>query len=270
MKIADDKYYTPVSLANECWEIVDRTIDVDVNVKRIIEPSVGNGSFCRWRRKPDLAVDLAPEFVGAVKADWLSYPVKYEKGTLVIGNPPFGSRLSLAMKFYEKACLVADYIAFILPASQLGNEVSFNKFDLIESVDLGKADYSGRSLWCCFNVWRRPEHLKRVFSDGFRGVKIWRQDQPGYDSVADYDIRMCYYGSGTCGKVLSEGERYSGECKIKVDDAHPQKGLILDVLRNTDWKSKCRNIAMCRLKWYIVWEELRRRGVDEMSGGALF
>ena len=36
------------------------------------------------------------------------------------------------------------------------------------------------------------------------------------DKNFEYDIRMCYWGDATAGKILSAGETYSGEYKIKI------------------------------------------------------
>lgn len=44
-KIDLDKYYTPVDVANHCWEITDEIINISENINRIIEPSCGNGAF---------------------------------------------------------------------------------------------------------------------------------------------------------------------------------------------------------------------------------
>ena len=44
MKIELDKYYTPIDIANHCWEVVEKYVDFST-IKRIIEPSVGSGAF---------------------------------------------------------------------------------------------------------------------------------------------------------------------------------------------------------------------------------
>lgn len=44
MKINLDKYYTPVKLANYCYDKVIELIGEE-NISDIVEPSVGNGSF---------------------------------------------------------------------------------------------------------------------------------------------------------------------------------------------------------------------------------
>ena len=41
MKIENDKYYTPIQIANKCWDKVIETIGKD-NITDIIEPSCWN------------------------------------------------------------------------------------------------------------------------------------------------------------------------------------------------------------------------------------
>ena len=43
-KIENDKYYTPISLANYCWDKVFEVIGEE-NISEIIEPSCGDGAF---------------------------------------------------------------------------------------------------------------------------------------------------------------------------------------------------------------------------------
>ena len=60
-KIQNDKYYTPIPLANYCW---DRVLNIigEENISEIIEPSVGDGSFLHHTYKiPHFAFDIEPE-----------------------------------------------------------------------------------------------------------------------------------------------------------------------------------------------------------------
>ena len=249
MKINLDKYYTPVELAER---LIAKTFEVvgKENITDIIEPSAGNGSFsnllhCR-------AIDIEPEADGIERGDFLAMDIPYRKGRLIIGNPPYGERLQCALDFYNKSVEIADYIAFVLPISQLNNSSSFYKFDLVYSDDLGKSSYSGRKLWCCFNIYRRPlcgaNELVRRSIDG---ITFYRQDRKDYDDITDYDIRICYWGNGSVGKILTDkDERYSGEYKIKI--VHPKKAEILNVLKTFDWKSYTKSISMSRLKQYHI------------------
>lgn len=271
-KIQYDKYYTPIDVANHYWEMVDKFIEVK-NCTSIIEPSCGNGAFTHWDIKPTLLIDIKSECKDSINCDFLIYDISYEKGRLIIGNPPYGDKLKLARDFFNKSCEIADYIAFILPISQLNNTTSFYKFDLIYSEDLGLQKYSDVELHCCFNIYKRPSNGKcyDIEKQHFKGITFYRQDRKDYESITDYDIRMCYFGNGSCGKILTDTDlHYSGEYKIKIDDKHPQKKQIVDIINNTDWKSKTIGIAMKRLKQYMIFDELRKNGIEEMEEGDIF
>jgi len=66
-----------------------------------------------------------------IKQDFLTVKLEYKKGRCIIGNPPFGERNALSVKFYNKSVEIGDYISFILPISQWNNNMQMYKFDLI-------------------------------------------------------------------------------------------------------------------------------------------
>lgn len=255
MKIENDKYYTPLNIVDLCLKEVKETLMKDkVIPKRIIEPSAGNGAFS-LKIKNCLAYDIQPEHPSIIKQNFLTCNLDYQKHTLVIGNPPFGSRLSLAQKFYKKSIEIADYIAFILPISQLNNNSTLYEFDLIKSIDLGEQLYSDRKLHCCFNIYKRPKILNKKPKTTLKCVKIIRQDAKNYDSEW-FDLRMCYWGDGTVGKILKGNERYSGEYKFQI--ANEFKEQVIKVLQETNWKEKINGIAMKRLKQYHIINKLKQ------------
>lgn len=211
------------------------------------------------KKRPHFGYDIDPdcEHLGVVKADYLSTKITYLPGRLVMGNPPYGRCLNLAQKFYKKSTGIADYIAFILPISQLNNTQSMYAFDLIYSEDLGVQTYTDRELHCCFNIYRRPasgEHNRKK-TQKLKDITIWRQDCRGY-AGKDFDVRMCYWGNGSVGKVLGIGENYSAEYKIKIHNTH-LKECIIDVLTTFDWKDYLKCISMKRLKQYHIIEVLK-------------
>src|SRR5574344_1113310 len=136
-KIELDKYYTSPELAKYC---VDKTKEIigNENITEYIEPSAGSGVFLDYLDKPYLAYDIEPEDNRIVKQDYLNLDIKYRKGRCVIGNPPFGTRNTLSVRFYKKAVMISDYISFILPISQLNNNQQMYEFDLIYSKYLQK------------------------------------------------------------------------------------------------------------------------------------
>lgn len=261
--IENDKYYTPVSLANRCWEMTIKALGTD-SFSEIIEPSVGSGSFLQYDKlTPLFAYDIAPECVSnegttVITGDFLEQEIGYLPGRLTIGNPPYGRCMYKAQAFYKKATEIGDYVAFILPISQLNNTRSLYAFDLILSENLGVQNYSGKELHCCFNVYKRPEsgELNKQPTAKLKDITIYRQDKKGYSELP-YDIRMCYWGNGSAGKILKDGEHYSAEYKIKINNTE-QKDEIIRVLTEFDWSAYLNCIAMRKIQQFHIVDVLRK------------
>ena len=253
-KIELDKYYTSKDLAKKCIDIFHKHVDRDT-VTEYIEPSAGNGSFS-LQLDNCIAYDIEPEHSSIIEQDFLTLDLKYKFGRCFIGNPPFGSRMSLAQKFFKKCVNLGEYIAFILPVGQMNNTNSLYEFHLISSTDLGNIEYSDRKVHCCFNIYKRPlgELLKRK-SNKIKGIEIVRQDSKKYKDF-DYDIRMCYWGNGSAGKILKENESYSAEYKIKID--HPKKEEIVTLLNNTDWFKELNCVAMLKIQQFHIFSLINK------------
>ena len=254
-KIELDKYYTPVNLAKYC---IDKTFEIigKENITDIIEPSAGNGSFSN--QLECVAYDIDPEHKSIIKQDYLKLELEYKKGRLIIGNPPYGRCMNLAQKFYKKSIQIGDYIAFILPISCFNNTQSLFEFDLIYSEDLGEHNYSNRQLHCCFNIYKRPINgLNKQKRIKLKDVKIIRQDSKQYNEIIDYDIRMCYWGNGSAGKILKDNEHYAAEYKIIIlnDDIRED---VIRVLNEVNWFDELNKIAMLKIQQFHIYNLLKR------------
>lgn len=264
-KITSDKYYTPIDVANHCWDKVNEIIGLD-NISEIIEPSCGNGSFFHYDlRKPDFGIDIIPDWEedNIFKSDFIEMVFSYKKNRLIIGNPPYGDKMSLAQKFYRKAVEIGDYIAFILPISQLNNTQSLYQFDLIYSEDIGTHTYTDRKLHCCLNIYKRPDNgiLNGKPKNKIKGITIKRKYNKGYDEM-DCDIRICGWGDGTAGKILSEGESYAEEYKIKIDENCEKREEIIQYLKSFDWKKFLSCIAMRKIQIHHIVKILKEQFPD--------
>lgn len=262
-KLDLDKYYTSYDdmeyVVNKSWDILKEN---GYEISEFLEPSAGNGIFSNYLSTSGLdvlAIDIEPEGEDIIKADYLTYNLDYVKNRCVIGNPPYGNRLNLANKFFKKSIEISDYIVFILPISQLNNTQTFYQFDLLYSEDLGELIFSNtRKVHCCLNVYVRPKKgLNKKKSIRLNDITIVRQDSKRYDNF-EYDLRMCYWGDGTAGKILNEDEHYSGEYKIKINN-EDIKNEIIETLVNVDWKKELNSTAMCRIKQYHIIDVLKKR-----------
>ena len=168
-----------------------------------------------------------------------------------------------AQKFYKKSIELADYIGFILPISQLNNNRAFYEFDLIKSIDLGKRKYSDRELHCCFNIYKKPKNNilnKKQPTSKLECVKIIGQNSKNYENEW-FDIRMCYWGNGSAGKILNDTDkRYSGEYKIQIKEEFKER--VIGILCSVDWKKELNCIAMMRIKQYHIIDILKREIPD--------
>lgn len=244
-------------MAEYCVNKTEEVIGKD-NITDYIESSAGNGIFLNYLHKPYLAYDIEPDDIKIQKQDFLTLDLPYKQGRCVIGNPPYGRCLNMAQKFFKKSIKIADYISFILPISQLNNTQSFFEFDLLHSEDLGVHIYTDRELHCCLNIYHRPKNgLHNKKQTKLKDITIYRQDSKGYDSKP-YDIRICYWGDGTAGKILKDGEHYSAEYKIKINN-EALKDKIVNVLSNFNWKKYLNCIAMRKIQQFHIVDVLQKK-----------
>jgi len=228
-----DKYYTPKSTVKKCLDIFFNMVDVE-DVTEIIEPSAGNGAFSL--NMPNcISYDIEPEHESIIKQDFLTLDLPYRKGRAIIGNPPFGNRNNLALKFFKKSINICDYIGYILPISQLNNTDSFYEFDLISSHDLGKLNYSGVIVRCCFNVYSRPVKGLNIKPDLKSDLfSLHRTNRDNFENT-NADFIFCKRGSA--GKESFEnGKRYGDEYKVVVFDKS-NLDYIRGIILGNDWSN---------------------------------
>lgn len=268
MKISNDKYYTPIPLANYCWE---KTIEIigEENISEIIEPSVGDGAFLHYDKKPHFAYDILPECESDItsikKGDFLVQDICYLPGRLTIGNPPYGDKNWMAKRFYNKAVEIGDYIAFILPISQYKNPISLYKFDLIYSEDLGMREYSGINLHCCFNIYKRPDDkevnekpdytLKDITIIEHRRKNGTYHTGKNKDIADNYDYAMCNWGNGSLGKSPSCIGEFAQEvyfyCNNKKYLSRMLELLEYDTIREYCSSISAKKISVMKLYKYL-------------------
>ena len=236
-KLKLDKYFTSKTLAEYC---VSKTLEVvgKDNILEFIESSAGQGSFIDVIEEltpniPYKAYDIEPEDTRITRQDYLQLNLPYNKTSVVIGNPPFGKANSTLKRFYKKSVEIAEHIAWILPISQLNNNNELFDYDLVHSEDLGKREYSGRIIHCCFNVYSRNKNgLNSKPKYKFSDIEIvgWRKCKD-----VKCDLYICCYGSQTgkivdvdCGLVNLNGIIIKNESL---------RDKIMEVLTTTDWFS---------------------------------
>ena len=139
----------------------------------------------------------------------------------------------------------------------MNNTNSLYEFDLIYSEDLGVQEYSDRKLHCCFNIYKRPKNgLNKRKNISLKCIKIYREDNKNYQNI-NYDIRMCYWGNGSAGKILQENEKYSAEYKIVVNLDEPYKQEIISFIKTFDWRKYVNCIAAKKIQQFHIYKVLK-------------
>ena len=188
MKNELDQFYTKQEVALELCKILKEKLNL--NKYTFLEPSAGFGSFVNALRKtfkePKIeAIDLDPKSFDIKQQDFFSYTPKEQK-IITIGNPPFGKRATLAIKFFNYASKFSDYIAFIVPLQfeKWSVQKNLNKdFKLIFSqiLEPNSFIFSGKdcSIRCCFQIWTRCSsdvdlRLKKAPPTTHKSFEMWQ------------------------------------------------------------------------------------------------
>jgi hypothetical protein len=253
-KINLDKYYTPADLAEYCVKKTKEVIGEE-NITEWLEPSAGAGVFLPYLDNNYLAFDIEPEADNIEQKNYLELDLPYFKGRCVIGNPPFGTRNTLSVKFYKNSLKYGDYIAFILPISQYKNNQQMYEFDMVYSEELPLVEYSGVELLCCFNIYKRPKGgintkpNKHTLKD--ITIKEVRKSRNQYlPKSFDYDYALCTWGD--LGKTPNYQGEFNQEAYIRINN-QSQKINVVNCLKNADWIKLYKMERSPRLKqWQIL------------------
>lgn len=117
-----DQFYTKPHIAKYCYQ---KTLTILEEAKIavadyiFIEPSAGCCSFYNILPADSrIGIDLHPAYefsAQLIASNYLHYLPPMSKKYIVIGNPPFGLRGNLALRFILHSQQFADVVAFILP-----------------------------------------------------------------------------------------------------------------------------------------------------------
>ena len=172
---AMDKYYTKPAVARECYiAMKSLMIDHEINMDEVVfvEPSAGAGVFLDVIEEPSIGFDLAPGRDDIHELDFLLGDFRpivaenvegFPKRCFIIGNPPFGTKATLAIDFvnnsFKKGASLVGFIvplqfrkwsvhSKIVPGAKLLMDNDLPEF----SFEFMGKDYGVR---CCFQVWSR-------------------------------------------------------------------------------------------------------------------
>lgn len=200
-----DKYYTNQAVVNNIIKIIKTKIKINNN-DLCIEPSAGNGSFIdpiKSLFNHYKLYDLYPEHKDIIKQNFLTLNtdnfIKQFNNIHMIGNPPFGRKSSLVIKFIKKSCKFCNSFSFILPKSfkkqSMQRCIPLN-FHLIYSYNLPSDSFilnnKPYDVNCVFQIWikkDKPRKIpKKLFPNHYKFVP--KTENP------DISIRRVGYNAG--------------------------------------------------------------------------
>ncbi len=208
-----DQIYTKPAVADRCIRFLGGTLDrlVDLRHDRIlyVEPSAGEGCFLDLLPPGQrIGIDIDPRRPGILRHDFLTWPfedtIEDPRHTVVVGNPPFGHRSRLAIRFFNRAAAMANTIAFVVPVQFRKYSVHKNLrpgFRWIATMDLPLSafytpDEPDYRLNAEFQVWTREanhdfEDMRLLSPPAIRHAdfEMWQYNNtPGALKVFDHDF----------------------------------------------------------------------------------
>lgn len=167
-----DQFYTSIQTVNYCLSVFHSILSKYGDNESdyvFIEPSAGKGNFLKaLPENRRIGMDIEPTGENVIQQDYLSWtPEITTQKYVVIGNPPFGLRGQLALKFINRSSHFADYVCFILPQlfESDGKGVPRKRvqgFQLVHSEKLQKSqscfeypDGKSVNVECIFQVWSK-------------------------------------------------------------------------------------------------------------------
>ena len=163
-----DQFYTPETTAKYCFDkfkTLIKNYNDDYTKYIYIEPSAGSGNFLKILPKNSIGLDIEPKGQNILKTDYLEWkPSNKNQKYITFGNPPFGLRGQLALKFINHSYDFSDYVCFILPQlfESDGKGVPRKRvkgFNLIHSEKLDSKfidpDNNQMTINCIFQIWSK-------------------------------------------------------------------------------------------------------------------
>ncbi|WP_017193551.1 SAM-dependent methyltransferase [Vaccinium witches'-broom phytoplasma] len=164
-----DEFYTTEKTVDWCFETLTKELkklDINFNEYCFIEPSAGTGNF--YRKMPPnnrIGVEINPNLnKDYFISDYLDFEPKNKKN-IVFGNPPFGLRGNLALRFINHSYNFADVVAFILPPcfnsdgkGSPNSRVKGYKLAYSQNLPLNSFEYpDGKKVKVstCFQIWTK-------------------------------------------------------------------------------------------------------------------
>lgn len=239
-----DQFFTPNNIAKDCFNIFQSVIEIyneNINDFVFIEPSAGDGSFLPILPEKTIALDIEPRNDKIIKCDFLRwFPENKNNRYIVFGNPPFGLRGHLALKFINHSYNFAEYVCFILPQlfesdGKGSPRKRIEGYNLLHSSKLACNFYEPNGnlikINTIFQIWSKnflnKDYLIKNYST--KNIKIYSISD-GLTSSSRRNINMI----GKCDVYLPSTcfGKTSMKCYNKFEDLPNKRGYGLIFLKN--------------------------------------
>ena len=258
---ARDQFYTLPKIANYCFELANKKIvelGVDLFDYVYLEPSAGCCSFYELLPKHNrIGIDIDPKGYYAnelIKSDYLKYVQPINKKYIVIGNPPFGLRGNLALRFINHSYEFADFVAFILPPlfDSTGKGVPMKRvkgYKLIYSEKLPLNSYcypngENLSIATIFQIWSKfgnydlskpkiydTTSFFKVFSMSNGSTPSSKRNVKKIGSCDFYLPSTCFSGM----KIYESFDKLPNHRGYGIE-IYKNKTKILDIAKKINWE----------------------------------
>lgn len=236
-----DRFYTKPEVARQCISTVRDLITPVYNGIEdfiTIEPSAGGGAFSN-QIDGCYAYDLSPSDPRITRKNWLEvkkedFPDNTKK--LIIGNPPFGNRSSLAKRFIKHSIRIDPaVIAFILPSTfnkRINQKVFPENWRLVGVKGLDRdesvfslVDSGDIFIPCDFFVWTNDPLI--LPETDLRKKAIEVPKELSFVSRGSMDADFAINGNSGKVKRIEEITNPKAEHYIKVNEGYDKEAIIL-------------------------------------------
>lgn len=287
---AKDQFFTLPEIAKYCFNKTCEIItSMGINLEEyiFIEPSAGCCSFYELLPKEKrIGIDIDPKgelSSELIKIDYLDYYPEKNGKYIVLGNPPFGLRGNLALRFINHSKEYADFVAFILPPlfDSTGKGVPMKRVDgykLIHSEKLPLDSYcypngDRLSIATIFQVWSKFGNInladvkEKDYKSFFRIYSLSNGNSPSSKRNVKMIDKCDLYLPSTCFSGMTlyysfyelPNKRGYG---IKI---FKNKAKILNIAKSIDWEkvSFLSTNSALNLRTDLIVDELIKRGALE-------
>jgi hypothetical protein len=251
-----DQFFTPSDVVEKYWNTFIEVTDINPDDYIFVEPSAGSGNFLRVLPQNTIAMDIEPRADHIIKQDYLLWePIDKTKKYIVFGNPPFGLRGHMALRFIIHSCNFADYVCFILPqlfesdgkGSPRGRITNYNLiFSESFSALFQTPENQNTKINCVFQIWSKElvnenysfkelsSDYAKVYSLSDGGSASTTRNKNMLDSCDVYLPSTCF-GKGNM-KIYSSFEELPGRKGYGIVFLKDREKMI-EKANSIDWSS---------------------------------